>query len=575
MSRQSVIDSLARKPEISVLIIGAGINGIGTFRDLALQGVDVLLIDRGDFCSGASAASGRMAHGGIRYLENGEFRLVRESLLERNRLLLNAPHAVVPIPITIPIFSWFSGVLNAPLKFLNLLQKPSERGAIVVKIGLVLYDFFTRAQRVTPKHRLLMRPAALKLHPHLNPDIVCAANYYDALIPQAERLAIEAMLDGEAAYDQAHALNYASSVSAAGDTVQLRDEVTGQLFEVKPRLVINASGAWIDFVNRDLKHPTRFIGGTKGSHIVVDHAELRETLNGNAIYFETRDGRLAIFLPFGGKVIIGTTDIRIDHPDQARCTDEEIDYMLDFTSHILPGIRVTRADIVFHFSGVRPLPSADVEFAGFVSRDHSIKTIEPNETIHFPVYSLVGGKWTTFRAFSEQVADKLLEKLGLKRKVDTGNLAIGGGENYPHGAGEKAAWIKALSQKSGLPVEQITLLFERYGTRAQAYAEYIAAEPDKIIRTTPTYTHREIMFIAQNERVIHLEDVILRRSLLGMLGYIDGAVLEKLSKAVGSVLGWTEEQIRAEIERTAHLLQTQHGVPAELLQQVMASASKL
>src|SRR5688500_9457256 len=125
MSRQSVIDSLVRKPEIPVLIIGAGINGIGTFRDLALQGVDVLLVDRGDYCSGASAASGRMAHGGIRYLENGEFRLVRESLLERNRLLLNAPHAVEPIPITIPVFSWFSGILNAPLKFLNLLQKPN------------------------------------------------------------------------------------------------------------------------------------------------------------------------------------------------------------------------------------------------------------------------------------------------------------------------------------------------------------------------------------------------------------------------------------------------------------------
>src|SRR5438067_10631687 len=117
MNRQTIIDSYQRKPDVTVLIIGAGINGIGTFRDLALQDVDVLLVDKGDFCCGASAASSRMAHGGLRYLENGEFHLVRESLTERNRLLKNAPHAVEPLPITIPIFSWLSGILNAPLKF--------------------------------------------------------------------------------------------------------------------------------------------------------------------------------------------------------------------------------------------------------------------------------------------------------------------------------------------------------------------------------------------------------------------------------------------------------------------------
>src|SRR5512147_1842256 len=126
MNRQDTLSELRQNPNVSVLIIGGGINGIGTFRDLALNGVDVLLVERGDFCSGASSASSHMAHGGIRYLENGEFRLVREAVQERNRLIQNAPHIVKPLPTTIPIFRYLSGLLNAPLKFLKLLDKPTE-----------------------------------------------------------------------------------------------------------------------------------------------------------------------------------------------------------------------------------------------------------------------------------------------------------------------------------------------------------------------------------------------------------------------------------------------------------------
>ena len=126
--------ALKDNPNPSVLIVGAGINGIGTFRDLALQGLDVVLIDRGDYCSGASAASSHMVHGGIRYLENGEFRLVREAVRERNQLIEYLPHQVKPLPTTFPIFKIFSGLLNAPLKFLGLLDRPSERGALVIKL---------------------------------------------------------------------------------------------------------------------------------------------------------------------------------------------------------------------------------------------------------------------------------------------------------------------------------------------------------------------------------------------------------------------------------------------------------
>src|SRR5512143_3496032 len=162
MNRNEILASLKGNPEIPVVIVGGGINGIGTFRDLALNGVDVLLIERGDFCSGASSASSHMAHGGIRYLENGEFRLVREAVQERNRLIQNAPHFVKPLPTVIPIFQRFSGLLNAPLKFLRLLDKPSERGALVIKIGLMLYDAYTGKQRVVPRHVFTGKDASLQ-----------------------------------------------------------------------------------------------------------------------------------------------------------------------------------------------------------------------------------------------------------------------------------------------------------------------------------------------------------------------------------------------------------------------------
>src|SRR5512136_964564 len=170
MNRQAILDSLKASPA-AVLIVGGGINGVGTFRDLCLQGVDAFIIDRADFCSGASSASSRMAHGGIRYLENGEFRLVREAVQERNRMIQNAPKLVKPLPTTIPIFKTFSGLLNAPLKFLGWLEKPSERGALVIKIGLHFYDAFTGRQRAVPRHVFENRVASLKKYHRLNPRI--------------------------------------------------------------------------------------------------------------------------------------------------------------------------------------------------------------------------------------------------------------------------------------------------------------------------------------------------------------------------------------------------------------------
>jgi len=561
MNRNEIFFALKNKTNISVLIVGGGINGIGTFRDLALNGVDVLLVEKGDFCSGASSASSHMAHGGIRYLENGEFRLVREAVQERNRLLQNAPHYVKPLPTTIPIFKRFSGLLNAPLKFFRMLDKPSERGSVIIKLGLMIYDAYTGGQRTVPRHQFLSRNQSLAKWKQLNPDIVNTAVYYDGAILQPERLAIELILDAESENPNAHALNYVSMVGASEDTIILRDELTDETYDVQPRLVINAAGPWIDFTNRKLGLSTRFIGGTKGSHIVVKHDELRKIIGENEFFFENEDGRIVLIYPFFDRILIGTSDIPIEHPEEAHCTDEEIDYFLSLTQRIFPGLSLTRENIVFQFSGVRPLPHSGAKTVSQISRDHSIEVLSGDWTnLHFPIYSLVGGKWTTFRAFAEQVTDKALAYLGLSRQKDTRSLPIGGGRGYPSELDEIKRQIESLSAWTGVSRERVKSLFERYGTRAESIATYMNGGTDFIIKTLPDFTLREITFLVQHEKICHLDDFVLRRSMLGMLGRVTREMIEELARFLGNALGWNAEQKEAEIARTLSILAERHGV---------------
>src|SRR5208283_5673185 len=180
-----------------------------------------------DFCAGTSAAMTRVIHGGLRYLENAEFRLVRESLRERNRLFRNAPHYVKPLPTTIPIFDWTSGMVPAVRNLLHWPAKPGNRGALLIKTGLTLYDFLAGRKSPLPRHQFRSRREALALRPSLNPEIICTATYYDARITYPERLCLELVQDAEAACPQARALNYVRLQSASGGTVTLRDEISG------------------------------------------------------------------------------------------------------------------------------------------------------------------------------------------------------------------------------------------------------------------------------------------------------------------------------------------------------------
>jgi glycerol-3-phosphate dehydrogenase len=508
MNRQDTLNSLKSNSPI-VLIAGGGINGVGTFRDLTLQGVDTLLIDRGDFCSGASAASSRMAHGGIRYLENGEFRLVREAVQERNRMIRNAPSLVKPLPTTIPIFKTFSGMLNAPLKFLGWLEKPSERGGLIIKVGLIFYDAFTGKTRAVPRHVFDGRTKALKKYPHLNPGIRYAATYYDGIILSPERLTLELLLDAEKEGDHARSLNYVGVIGVNQGAVLLQDGLTGEKFDVRPQLIINATGPWIDGTNRIMRMPTQYVGPTKGSHLVLDNPELREAIGDHEFFFENKDGRIVLIIPMFDKVMIGTSDLLIEDPDSARCTDEEVNYFIEMVGHVFPGIRVSRDQIVFRFSGVRPLAYSKSKNAGQITRDHHI---QEDNLGNIPVYSLVGGKWTSFRAFSEQATDRSLAFLGLPRKSDTKSLPIG--------AGKDATAIK----------------------------------------TDPNYTRKEIAAMARREKIVHLDDLLQRRTLLAYLGQLTRPLVEELANFLGDDLGWTGIQKKQEVERTVNILAEKHGV---------------
>jgi glycerol-3-phosphate dehydrogenase len=361
------------KPHYPVLIIGAGINGCGTFRDLCLQGVDCLLIDRGDICGGASAAPSRLIHGGIKYLETNEFRLVKESAMERNRLLRNAPHYVKALEVVFPSKSWFAGLTPAILGYLGFDTRIKERGALLIEIGLQIYDFYSRKVKALPDHRFFNKSHLALEFPHLPKESVAAGMYYEGRVTHAERLGLEVVQDGLAAHP-ASALSTYTQVKGRpkGKTLTLENTITGETHEVTADVIINAGGAWIDKVNASLGINSQHMGGSKGSHLIVRHKGLMDALNGRMMYFGTKDGRFNLIYPFFGNALVGSTDHAIKDADEAYCSAEETDYMLAIVSEIFPAIKLTRDDVILTYNGVRPLPRAEGKDIGVVSRDHSI-----------------------------------------------------------------------------------------------------------------------------------------------------------------------------------------------------------
>ncbi|MEI2297322.1 glycerol-3-phosphate dehydrogenase/oxidase [Ensifer sp. MJa1] len=564
MNREEIFNGLAESPKVDVCVLGGGINGLSVFRELALQGVNVLLVDKHDYCSGASAALSRMVHGGLRYLENGEFSLVRESLVERDRLLKNAPHYVAPLPTTVPIFDLFSGLANGAVRFLGLTRRPSRRGAVAVKMGLGIYDFLTRKRALMPRHAFRGRRATLSRWPALNPQIKSSATYYDAWVSQPERLGVELLKDGLAAGAHALALNYSDVTRVAPGRYELKDQVTGAVAEIEPTLIVNATGGWIDIANGALfpraPKPAPLMGGTKGSHLIIDNAALMQALDGHMIYYENEDGRICILFPYLGKVLVGSTDIRVDDPETVRCEPDERDYILQSLAFVLPDIRIRPEEIVFQFSGVRPLPASEDSFTGRIPRDHFCTFVEGGEN-ESPVLCMIGGKWTTFRSFGELAADLALNRLGRPRLVSTGDRAIGGGQHFPS---DRQAWIHDVAAATGLSRGRMHTLFSRYGTHASLMADFIAAGPDEVL-PHPGYSTRELRFLIRNEAVEHLDDLLLRRTTLAITGELSLDMADAVLALLAVERHWQPARVAAERKRFLTILAERHGVDEETL----------
>ncbi len=293
---------------------------------------------------------------------------------------------------------------------------------------------------------------------------------------------------------------------------------------------------------------------------MIDHPQLLHATRGQMLYFDNADGRICLFYPVYGKVIAGTTDIPISDPEAAVCEEAEVDYILESIRRVFPGIRLDRCHIVYRFCGVRPLPRSDAPTPGEISRDHSCAVLPPENGITFPIYSLIGGKWTTFRAFSEQVADKILSDLGRPRLMSSANLAIGGGRGFPQSGTAKRDWLASLQEISGQPIDHLAVWLDRYGTRARDVADFVSCAPDEPLRALPGYTRREVLFMAQQEKVVHLDDLILRRTMLALLGQLSLELVAELAGVVGPALDWSEQRSREEIQRTLKLLEEVHGV---------------
>jgi len=558
--RTNRLESLCNNGEFDIIVIGGGVNGIGVYRELALQGLRVLLIERNDFCSGCSAAPSRMIHGGLRYLENGEFGLVRESLEERDALLRNAPHMVQPLPTVIPITSIMSGILNSASQFLGRTGNPASRGALPIKIGLSLYDWVTRKNRILPPHTFHSADETQKGWPAMTRRALFSAVYYDAWISHPERLCLEMLRDIRMMAPDSVALNYAE-LSKSNDGYRVVCRNTGDETSVGARAVVNATGAWLDDTARALGSGSngRMVSGTKGSHLILDNPKLVDALKGHMVYFENVDQRVCIAFPYLGNVLVGATDIRVPEAKRVRCEETEKIYILESLQQVFPDIPVSEGDIVFSFSGIRPLPTSDHNFTGRISRGHSVQKLDGST----PQFCMIGGKWTTFRAFAEETTDVILEELGRKRQQDTRNLPIGGGIDF---AATSERLASELVNEFDVTPTRAEHLIGHYGTLARAVQSYCVNDTgDRQLAPGTQYTRSEIRYLIKSEYVERLSDVILRRTSLAITGQLSlpiiNAVAEILANELKMPPGIISEQKAALIEE----LEEFYGVSADTL----------
>jgi len=498
-----------------VLIVGGGINGAGIARDLALRGLQVLLVDKGDFGSGTSSASTKLIHGGLRYLETFDLRLVFEACRERRTLQRIAPHLVTPLPFVIPVY------------------RDDPRSLWMVRAGMLLYDLLALF-RNTHHHSILTPGEALEREPVLRPDgLRGAALYWDCRMDDA-RLCLENVLAARLA--GAEVCNYLEVTALRQEHgrlcgARLHDLEADQHLEVRARLVINAAGPWLDRVCALAGDEKSKLRPTRGSHILVP----RINRGDEALYLTAgRDERLFFVIPWGEVSLIGTTDTddRAD-ADQVTATAADIDYLLDESARHLQGEPLRREQILASFSGLRPLISEAVQRESKVSREHRI--FEHGSGL----VSIGGGKYTTYRAVAAEVAALACRRLGHDPgPAPTARVPLPGGAT-----GRFASFCRRrrgeLASRLQLSPGEADQLLGRYGSRVELLLALTESDPTlrEPLSRQPLLLRGEVLLAARYEFARTPEDILRRRTPLALGPERGLAQLDAVSALLAAELG--------------------------------------
>lgn len=519
---------MARKPQalhdqdVDVLVIGGGIYGAWTAYSAALKGWSVALVEQGDWASGTSSASSKLIHGGLRYLENFEFSLVRHALEERRALAELAPHLVDPVSFTVPIYAG------------------DRVGRAKMKAGLTLYDQLAGSGQPTPGHKSYDARGLLQQLPYLKPEDLKGGFSYGDCQEDDARVTLEvvraAMQAGCKAcnYLQAEPRIQRGRVTGAS----LHDQIDGRDYQIRARLTIVAAGPW----------SMQLLGGhgPKAKLIKGVHLMLPPLPEPRSAFLLTApvDGRVFFVIPWYEQTIVGTTESEFrGNPQAAPILESEVDYLLRSTNRALPGLNWTRASVRGAWVGVRTLLEAEAGSLSAVSREFSVHAPMPGSLVP------MGGKFTTARRDAEDILAAARRQLGpppqagdtkipLPRKPDT---------DFP-------AWLEQTRQRGitlGLATRTAYWLAKRYGQDAAQVLDLIEAQPElgKSLGDLP-FCRAEAIYAARDEMVVQLQDLVRRRMPLVLMMPPNEAVLEDLSELLGQELGWDAAERRRQVQRS-------------------------
>ncbi|MFF9564654.1 FAD-dependent oxidoreductase [Leifsonia sp. NPDC014704] len=515
-------------PAVDVAVIGAGINGLAVAREAAARGLTVALFDQDDLAARTSAISTRLIHGGLKYLERFELNLVYESIRERNILLAKAPHLVHPYPMLIPF------------------SKQQSRPGWLLACGLMLHDVLSLGKPL-PLNRVVFRKRLQRDWPALAAGgLRWGGLFHDANVPVTERLAVELAVDAQrhGAIVSTHS-RVESLVRTGGRITGLRyrDRETGEIRTVPARITVNAAGPWVDRVLDLAGAHDRRIGPTKGSHLIVDSFPgAPET----CIFFESPDDARPMFvLPWEDKYMIGTTDLPYDGSiDDIAMDDDETAYLLSAVNALIPQAGLTPEDVLWSYSGVRPLPYVgELDDPSKVSRDHEIVVHTGADA---GLVTIIGGKLTTHRALGELVVRRLERELGRRPGPSpTRNARLPGAPD-----GDWQEFRADYLRRSILPARTAQRLVETYGTVA-ADIERLAVETPALAEIVDPDTGAiaaEAVHAVREEGALTLEDVAVRRMAVALNRDVGLAAAPAIAAVLVAHAGWSGARAESELD---------------------------